>query len=176
MDAGYPVNDRVDEAADCRGDNRAAARHSLERNDPERLVPRCANDDVARAQERRHVLPLDPATQLDAVVDTEPFGPRGEARRFRLGPKLVSVSAAGDDELDAGEVGQSCDNVADPLALDEPRDDDDARVAVPASVHGPVRAKEIGVDPARNDCDATGVGAESDELEDLVGAGGDKVV
>ena len=75
VDAGDAVDDRVDHPAHGGGDNRHAARHRLERDDPERLVPGHAHDGVGRAQQRRDV-GARPTRPRSSTRSATPFPPR----------------------------------------------------------------------------------------------------
>ena len=131
------VRHRVEQPADRRADDGDAARHRLERHDPERLVPGDAGNDVGRPEQGGDLGTGDRAQQAHAVGDAEAAGEVGSRR---ASGSMASSSACGPPattQLGAGEArGARAITSSIPLRGTSRLDDDDAVAAVPGRGHG----------------------------------------
>ena len=173
---GDTVDDGVDHPADRRGDDRDSAGHRLQRHDAERLVPRRADDDVRRAQQRGQLAALDPPAQVDAVGDAGRLRHAEQTLGLRVGEQLGAWRSAGDDELGVGQAGERLDHVADALALDHPPDAQQPPQSRATRIAGAVGTEELEIHPAGDHGELVPGGAEAQQLEDLVGAGGHDLI
>ena len=170
------VHDGIDLPADRGRHNGHAASHRLQRDDPERLVPRHADDGVGRSQQRGHSIAPNAPAQDEPVSDFQLSRQAAQAAHLGIVVELVGVGASGDVQLGVRERGERRDRVADALALDEPACDHEPMTTGPARFGRPGRREAADVDAARHDRDGAQLGLLAHQLEDLVRAGRDHAI
>jgi 3-oxoacyl-[acyl-carrier protein] reductase len=161
--ASGPVDDGLGQAADGGRHDRNPARHGLQRDEPERLVPGHTHHRARRPQQCRQAITIDRATDLGACRHTEV--PGKVAQQSSVG--VVPVGAAGDDELDLWQPAERVQHVGHTLAFDETTHHDHAMWQA-APLDRPLGPKRGCVHSARDDPSAPGCHAVRAQLRQLV--------
>ncbi len=181
VQAGRVLDDGVDEAADAGRHDGTPHAIASSGDDPERLVPGGADDDVRAAVHLSHLLLRELPAEGHVVADAEL--PGQGVQPLVLGVvgqvRARGARAADDDEFDVAaglhELRHGGDGRADALALHESGGGEDPEGAA-ALLDGAVRSEQLDVDTARDDGDGPERHAEALQFERLVGAGGDDLV
>jgi hypothetical protein len=114
--------------------------------------------------------------QVDAVGDAGRLRHAEQTRASGSVEQLGAWRSAGDDELGVGQAGESLDHVADALALDHPPDAQQPPQSRATRIARAIGTEELEIHSAGDHGELVPGGAEAQQLEDLVGAGGHDLI